>query len=240
MRGRSPGPTDACAPSPRTGAAPAAGSSLRRRTVPRPIPGPRQERPVRWQVSWLAGQRPVHGLPRVAPSGWSFTDPVHRARRLQLQGQPRIWRRTSAPHSLLRPLAGPPARSRGGGLHRSLAERVSGGEGRCLLVAARKAGRHHSTHCPGAGRDPWPLPVIMGPGLRRDDSGGGRLRQLSRLRTIKWMPHPTVGAYRTSTGNPSCLSCGSTVLRSPTTTQVIGSAASGAAAVLASAGVIAR
>jgi len=45
-------------PKPRDRAAPA--TQLRRSdgrvTVPRPIPGPGQERPVRRQVSWLAGQ----------------------------------------------------------------------------------------------------------------------------------------------------------------------------------------
>jgi len=31
--------------------------------VPRPSPGPKQERPYRRQVSWLAGRRSRHGLP---------------------------------------------------------------------------------------------------------------------------------------------------------------------------------
>ena len=42
--------------------------------------------------------------PVAAPSGWDGSD-VHRARRLQLQGQPRSWKlasdQTSAPHSRL-------------------------------------------------------------------------------------------------------------------------------------------
>ncbi len=73
------------------------GSSLTRSTEPWPSPGPGQERPERRQVSWLAGRHPMHGLPETA---WSATsarrllprkEPVHRAHRLQLQGQPRIW-----------------------------------------------------------------------------------------------------------------------------------------------------
>jgi len=41
-------------------------SSLRRSTVPWPSPGPRQERPVRRQVSWLAGQGSMHAFPGLA------------------------------------------------------------------------------------------------------------------------------------------------------------------------------
>ncbi|KTE14335.1 hypothetical protein ATE71_08680 [Sphingopyxis sp. H115] len=44
----------------------------------------------RRQVSWLAGQGLMHAFPG-DPSGWSESlEPVHLARRLQLQGQPRF------------------------------------------------------------------------------------------------------------------------------------------------------
>jgi len=73
--------------------------------VPRPFPGPKQERPVRRQVSWLAGQGLMHAFPGLAfmpfPSGRPLPGKghVHRAHRLQLQGQPRI-RQVAPPHRI--------------------------------------------------------------------------------------------------------------------------------------------
>jgi hypothetical protein len=74
------------------------GSSLTRSTEPWPSPGPRQERPVRWQVSWLTGRSEMHGPSRTnAMAAWISSgcslerSVVHHTRRLQLQGQLRIW-----------------------------------------------------------------------------------------------------------------------------------------------------
>ena len=62
-------------------------------------------------------------LPRLGacalPSGCSWIqEHVHRAIRLQLQGQPRIWEHAPAPHSRLSPLRGAPARSMKAGMIR--------------------------------------------------------------------------------------------------------------------------
>ena len=71
----------------------------------------------RRQVSWLAGHSLMHGLPRprlmqreaqwlLPPEGGSD---VHRARRLQLQGQPRIRisKSRSSPCSRIKPFRAP-------------------------------------------------------------------------------------------------------------------------------------
>jgi hypothetical protein len=79
------------------------------------IPWARARATRRRQVSWLTGQRPMHGLPRhhagsafrpVAVFRDAPKDDVHRARRLQLQGQLWIWAKPPAPHSHFKPLSG--------------------------------------------------------------------------------------------------------------------------------------
>lgn len=81
--------------------------------MPRPSPGPRQERPYRRQVSWLAGRSSGIAFPDRRSEGPTRSSgrPPHGehdafAHRLQLQGQPRIGRITSAPHSHLNPSRG--------------------------------------------------------------------------------------------------------------------------------------
>ena len=73
------------------------GSSLRRSTVPRSPPGPRQERPSAGRspgsrVDTRCTTFPGHVL-ALRPSGRPLVTrrPAHRAHRLQLQGQPRHW-----------------------------------------------------------------------------------------------------------------------------------------------------
>jgi len=84
--------------------------------VPRPFPGPEQERQVRRQVSWLAGQGLMHAFPGCAfaplPSGRPLPGKghVHRAHRLQLQGQPRIRRVTPRHRIPFQAPRGAPAR----------------------------------------------------------------------------------------------------------------------------------
>ncbi len=86
------------------------GSSLRRSTVPRSPPGPRQERPSAGRspgsrVDTRCTTFPGHVL-ALRPSGRPLATrrPAHRAHRLQLQGQPRHWTR-ERPHRI--PLQAP-------------------------------------------------------------------------------------------------------------------------------------
>jgi hypothetical protein len=76
------------------------------------IPWARARATRRRQVSWLAGQSLMHAFPgfrtlMLRPSGCSLErSNVHRAHRLQLQGQPRLWEQAPAPHSHSSPLRG--------------------------------------------------------------------------------------------------------------------------------------
>ena len=75
------------------------------------IPWIRQERPVRRQVSWLAGHSLMHAFPdpRLGVVQWpplAQKGHVHRAIRLQLQGQPRIWEVSSRTAFPIKPLMG--------------------------------------------------------------------------------------------------------------------------------------
>jgi hypothetical protein len=71
------------------------------------IPWARARATSRWQVSWLTGRRSMRTFPGPGPSGcFRRRKPAHLARRLQLQGQPRLRAHAPTPRSLLSPSRG--------------------------------------------------------------------------------------------------------------------------------------
>src|SRR3546814_4793744 len=73
-------------------------SDLTENTVPWPTPGPGQERPCAGRSPGSRVNAAMHAFPDLRPVAGPWTE-VHRAHRLQLQGQPRN-RTVSRPHRI--------------------------------------------------------------------------------------------------------------------------------------------
>jgi hypothetical protein len=171
---------------------PSAASSLRRVSAPGPSPGPKQERHAPAGLLACGSKRDARPSQAKRPvtAMWKPHHDAHRARRSQLQGQPRIWgeprhRIPVEPSRAPARYQGRPKAAHAGALHRLFAIAQALSQVRLERVGFKVKPTRHPSPEFAEGECPGPIITnawVHGPQARRCAASRGWVRRRPRVR----------------------------------------------------------